>query len=175
MSMYKAHKLNTKSSTEAELVGVYDALRDILWGKYVLEAQGYVIKHNVLLQDNKSTILLATNGMMSSSKKTKHIRHSFFLIKDRIESGDVEIAYEPTGSMWSDILTKPKQGSVFRKFRGHLMNVPTDYDNDPERLHTHPLLLPKEDDSKPLSTADKNVLKKMTNNISFAPDVKFTQ
>ena len=33
MSMSKAHKLNTKSSTETELVGVYDAIRDILWGK----------------------------------------------------------------------------------------------------------------------------------------------
>ena len=49
MAMSKAHKLNTKSSTEAELVGVYDALPDILWGKYFLEAQGYKIDHNILL------------------------------------------------------------------------------------------------------------------------------
>ena len=76
---------------------MYDALPDILWGKYLLEAQGHKIDHNVLLQDNTSTILLPTNGMMSSSKKTKHIRHRFFLIKDRVESGDVEIKYEPTG------------------------------------------------------------------------------
>ena len=175
MSMSKAHKINTKRSTEAEPVGVYDALPDILWGKYFLEAQGYKVEHNVLLQDNKSTILLATNGMMSSLKKTKHIRHRFFLIKDRVESGDVEIAYEPTCSMWSDILTKPKQGSFFRKFSGHLRNVPTDYDDEAEHLRTHPLLLTKEDDSKGLSTADKNIIKKTTNNISFAPDVKFTQ
>ena len=33
MSMSKAHKLNTNSSTEAELVGVYNALPVILWGK----------------------------------------------------------------------------------------------------------------------------------------------
>ena len=77
--------------------------------------------------------------------------------------------------MWCDILTKPKQGSVFRKFRGHLMNVPQDYDDEAERLRTHPLLLLKDDDSKKLSMADKNVLNKTTNNISFAPDVKFTQ
>ena len=55
------------------------------------------------------------------------------------------------------------------------MNVPTDYDDNAERLRTHPLLLPKEDDSKRLSTADKNFLKKMTNHIYFALDVKFTQ
>ena len=81
---------------------------------------------------------------MSSSKKTKHIRHIFSEIKDRVESGDVEIKYEPTGSMWCDILTKAKQGSIFRKFRGHLMKVPEDYDDDAEHLRTHPLLLPKE-------------------------------
>ena len=89
--------------------------------------------------------------------------------------GDVEIAYEPTGSMWCDILTKPKQGSVFRKFRGRLMNVLQDYDDKAERLRTHPLLLLKEDDPTKLSTADTVVLNKTTNNISFAPDVKFTQ
>ena len=55
------------------------------------------------------------------------------------------------------------------------MNVPTDYDDEAERLRTHPLLLHKEDDSKELSEVDKNVLKKATNNTSFAPNVKFTQ
>ena len=46
-----------------------DALPDNLWGKCFLEAEGYNIEHNVLLQDNKLTIFLATNGMISSSKK----------------------------------------------------------------------------------------------------------
>ena len=87
VSMSKVQKLNTGSSTESELVGVYDCLPDILWGKYFLEAQGHVIDHNILLQDNKLAILLVTNGKMSSSRKTKHIRHRFFLIKDRVESG----------------------------------------------------------------------------------------
>ena len=55
------------------------------------------------------------------------------------------------------------------------MNVPQDYDDEAERIRTHPLLLPKEDDSTKLSTADITVLNKTTNKISFAPDVKFTQ
>ena len=77
--------------------------------------------------------------------------------------------------MWSDILTKLKQGSVFKIFRGDLMNAPTDNDDDSELLRTHPILPPNEDESKGLSEADKNVLKKRTNSISFAPAVKFTQ
>ena len=61
----------------------------------------------------------------------------------RVDGGVVKIKNEPTDIMWCNILNKPKQGSIFREFRGHLMNVPINYDNNAERLHTHPLLLTK--------------------------------
>ena len=35
--------------------------------------------------------------------------------------------------MWVDVLNKPKQGKVFRHFRGELINVEVDYDNLVER------------------------------------------
>jgi hypothetical protein len=59
-------KINTKSSTEAELVGVNDVLPQILWTRYFLEAQGYGVKESIVYQDNQSTILLAENGKASS-------------------------------------------------------------------------------------------------------------
>ena len=40
-------KLNTRSSTEAELVGLNDAMSLILWTRRFMEAQGYVIRDNV--------------------------------------------------------------------------------------------------------------------------------
>ena len=40
------------------------------------------------------------------------------------------------------------------------MNVPIDYNDDAERLFTHPLLLPKEDKPGTMSTAEKNCIKK---------------
>ena len=43
--------------------------------------------------------------------------------------------------MWADVLTKPKQGSGFRKDRAHLMNVPTNCGNDLERTRTPSKLL----------------------------------
>ena len=52
-------KLNVRSSTEGELVGLDDALPIILWCKYFIEAQGYTVEHNIVHQDNKSTLLLA--------------------------------------------------------------------------------------------------------------------
>ena len=38
ISVSKKHKLNTKSSTESELVGVDDYMPMIIWEKYFLEA-----------------------------------------------------------------------------------------------------------------------------------------
>ena len=56
MSMSRKQKLNTRSSTEGELVGADDAAQMILWTMHFMEAQGYEVKDNVLCQDNKSTI-----------------------------------------------------------------------------------------------------------------------
>ena len=66
-SMSRKQKLNTRSSTEDELVGCDDAITMLLWTQLFLEAQGYHTK-NLLYQDNKSTILLANNGQASAGK-----------------------------------------------------------------------------------------------------------
>ena len=71
-------KINTKSSTEAELVGVNDVMPQVLWTRYFLESQGYEVKESIVYQDNKSTILLAENGKASSSRRTRHINIRYY-------------------------------------------------------------------------------------------------
>ncbi len=66
-------ELNTRSSTESELVGVDDMMPIIIWTCYFLLLQGYGIVENLLLQDNKSSILLGQNRKALSSKRTRHI------------------------------------------------------------------------------------------------------
>ena len=143
MSFSRGQKLNVKSSTECELVGIDDAIPQIMWGKYFIEDQGYTVVHNILYQDNKLIILLATNGRSSSSKRTKHIEHRYFLIKDKISRGDIEIKHMPTEEMWSDVLTKPTQGMLFKRQRAELMNCEVNYDDKLEQKNTHPKLLPE--------------------------------
>jgi hypothetical protein len=63
--------MNVRSSTEGELVAVDDAAAMILWTKQFLEAQGYNVDKNIIYQDNKSTILLETNGKKSLGKQTR--------------------------------------------------------------------------------------------------------
>ena len=90
-------KLNTASFTEAELVGVADALGLIMWAKYFMGAQGNTIGSNILFQDNKSTILLAKNSRILAVKKSKHINNCYFLITDKVQRVDLEIQHKPTG------------------------------------------------------------------------------
>ena len=117
----------TKSSTEVELVGVDDSLGYILWARYFMEEQGYDMDPSILYQDNMSAILLEKNGKASSSKRTKHIKVKYFYIKEKVDNGEIEIEHCPTNQMWTDINTKPKQGAVYRAFRGHVMGIPADY------------------------------------------------
>jgi len=124
ISMSTKQKINTRSSTEAELVGVNDAIGMILWTRNFLIAQGYKVQDNVVFQDNQSAMLLANNGRMSSSKKTKHIQVRYFFITDNIRRKQARVEYCPTDDMVGDYFTKPRQGSGFVRFRSTILNLP---------------------------------------------------
>ena len=58
-------KLNTKSSTEAELIGVNDLMPQILWTRYFLEAQGYPVRESVvLLKESVSALSGNLSGLL---------------------------------------------------------------------------------------------------------------
>ena len=121
MSISRKQKLNTRSSTEAELVGVDDIAVMILWTKLFLEDLGYLVDKNILYQDNKSAILLEENGKKSSGKRTRALNVRYFFMTDQIEKGNVSVKYCPTDDMTSDFMTKPLQGEKFRKFRREIL------------------------------------------------------
>ena len=56
------HKLNMRSSMESEIVAVNDLIPQILWARLFMRAQGIEVRDNILYQDNKSAMLLETNG-----------------------------------------------------------------------------------------------------------------
>ena len=55
-------KLNTRSSTETELVTASMFMTEMLWSLHFIQAQGYDAECIGLYQDNISTKLLIKNG-----------------------------------------------------------------------------------------------------------------
>ena len=125
-------KINTRSSTEAEVVGVNDAMYLVLWVRHFLEAQGYDITDNIVYQDNMSSILLEKNGRRSCSKNTRHMEIRYFFVTDNISRGKLSVEYCPTDDMLADYYTKPVQGSKCRKFRQRILNLPFDPNVSPQ-------------------------------------------
>ena len=120
-SISRKQRLNTRSSTESELVGADDASVLILWTKLFMEAQGYDVEKNILNQDNKSSIKLENNGKRSSGQCTRAFNIRYFFLTDQVEKGNLSIEYCPTDEMIGDYMTKPLQGKLFKKFRDAIM------------------------------------------------------
>ena len=114
-------RINTKSSTESEIVGVSDYLSYSIWAGYFLRAQGYEVKRNIFFQDNTSAITLLKNGRNSCNGKLCHIHIRYFFSKDIIDRENMEIQYCSTNKMIADYYTKPLQGKQFYAFRDLIM------------------------------------------------------
>ena len=95
ISMSVKQKINTKSSTKAELVGVDDAMNFVVWSKLFFDWQfkeynpatptSQLGKTNVLLQDNTSAIQLERYGKQSNTKGTRHISIRYFYMTDKLQ------------------------------------------------------------------------------------------
>jgi hypothetical protein len=114
-------KINTKSSTESELVGLSDKTGEVIWVGNFLSAQGYNLEPVVVKQDNTSTMALIKNGK-SNSSRTRHIAIRYYWIADRVASKELRLEYLRTEDMLADILSKPLVGAKFTQMRDQLLN-----------------------------------------------------
>lgn len=107
-------KLVTKSSTESEVVALSDGLTHVLWAREFLTCQGHDVTPLVVYQDNQSVLSLMQTGRMNKHR-TKHLNVRYFFAKDRVECGEIGLAYMPTTRMLADLLTKPLSGETFKQ------------------------------------------------------------
>jgi hypothetical protein len=155
MSMSLKQKINTKSSTEAELVAVDDAMNFVKWIQLFVEQQTKLLEDTsiikkfgldtVIQQDNTSTIQLENNGQASSTKRTRHINIRYFYITSKIKEGSIRVIHHPTKQMVSDYLTKPLQGLLSYTWKAHTqtdrLTVLTIPKNMHVSFHSQPQLL----------------------------------
>lgn len=116
-------KLNTKSSTESEVVGASDYIPWTVWSKRFLAEQGNILRRIIFYQDIQSVTKMESNGRKSRREKSRHTDIRYFCIKDIIRRDDIEVVHCLTKRMIADYYTKPSQGSLFKKMRDILLGI----------------------------------------------------
>ena len=116
-------KLNTKSTTECEVVGASDYIPNIIWSELFLKHQGIILQSSMFNQDNQSSMKLELNGKRSCGPGSMHIDIRYFFMKNRLDTENINVVYCPTDEMLADFYTKPLQGNLFKKFRDVVMGL----------------------------------------------------
>jgi hypothetical protein len=124
ISRSNKQKVNTRSSTEAELIAIDDALPTVQWAKSLMMDQGYDF-NTIIKEDNKSTMLLMKNRRLLSGKRTKHLDIRYFYVRDLLERGILTVKHCSSYDMIADFFTKPIQGRKFQTFRDIILNRST--------------------------------------------------
>ena len=114
-------KLNAKDSNEAVLIGTSEYVLFNVWMVMFLEAQGYNINNNIILQYIQITKKTAKNGRYYCTGNSRYINICYFFVKDRVDKIEIEVRYCPTNLMIADYFTKPLRGKMFKMFRDLIM------------------------------------------------------
>ena len=102
----------TKSSTEAELVGLSDSANQGLYLRNFLTLQGYRMAPLTVYQGNMSCMALLARDR-SGGERTRHIAARYFWVKDLAEGGEAVMVHKGTAELYANVLTKPLQGAQF--------------------------------------------------------------
>ncbi len=79
------------------------------------------MRRNVILQDNKSSVLLEKNGKASAGKRMRHINNRYYFVTECSKKKQCEIEWISREDMVADYLTKGLQGGEFKRFRDFIM------------------------------------------------------
>jgi RNase H. len=100
----RKQKIATKSSTEAELVGLTDALDEVERANEYMEEQGVSLDAPLVYQDNMSMITLVTNEN-SGNVRTRHLNaRRAIAYESSTVLKSVSIRYIKTADMLADVL-----------------------------------------------------------------------
>ena len=115
--------LDTLSSTETEIVSTRERLPKCIWFRYFRISQGDEPREDVLMQDNKSAMILQKNWPYSTRKGSQHINIKYFFATDKIKNKEIKMIHCPTEEMIADYNSKPLQGKLFYDNRNRLMGL----------------------------------------------------
>lgn len=97
----------TTSSTEAELLSVSQASKELIWIFNFFKSIRFDTGGSIQLQnDNQQTIRLLTNTDPGMSTKLKHVDIHHHWLRERIQREEISILWVPTAEMTADGMTK---------------------------------------------------------------------
>jgi hypothetical protein len=112
-------KIVARSSTEAEIIALSDAILEAIWlRKFVNEVTMDENSTVVLREDNDGCIYTFKNGALG--RKTKHIEIRLEHVRDLLAKRIVQIEYIPSGENLADLFTKPLDRVKFEHLRKNM-------------------------------------------------------
>ena len=114
--------MNAKSSTNAEIIALCDAVEELVYIKNLTEELGLKINPTIRV-DNQPAIDTMINRKMV--KGNKHIMNRYYFVKDYYKKGIINLKYIPTKDNLADIFTKPLKREIFENIRNRIMGIKT--------------------------------------------------
>ena len=120
-------RMNAKSSTNAEIIALCDAVEEAVYIKNLTEELEMKIDPTIRV-DNQPAIDTMINQKMV--KGNKHIMNRYYFVKDYYKKGIINLKYIPTKDNLADIFTKPLKKDIFENIRNKIMGIETQAKKD---------------------------------------------
>jgi hypothetical protein len=120
MSRSKKQQSIAQSSTEAELIALFDAGRNILLLKDLLEELGVQTNTPTIYEDNKAVISIVANNAIPRGN-SKFIERKYLQSREWIQNGRLLVIFTPSEDQVADGLTKAKYSEEFMKFKRSIL------------------------------------------------------
>jgi len=107
------------SSTEAEYMALFEAVREALWLKSLLESVSIKLDRPIkIFEDNQGCISIASNP--TCHNRSKHIDIKYHFTREQIENNTISIEYISSENQLADIFTKPLPSGRFKELRNKM-------------------------------------------------------
>ncbi|XP_020088552.1 uncharacterized protein LOC109710418 [Ananas comosus] len=108
-----------RSSSEAEYRAVAYTLAETVWLQRLLRDLGVFLWHSISIYcDNLNTTYLAANPILHA--RTKHIELDHQFLREKVQSGDLDLVHISSDKQLADIFIKPLSPSRFLVLRLNL-------------------------------------------------------
>ena len=116
----RRQKIVATATFMAETMGSYEAVREMVWQRKLLEEMGLAeVGPSVLWQDNQGVISNTYNGTRHDA--TKHIQVKYYYKRERLQEGVLILDYLITTRMLADGLSKSIPPIVFLEHKKYYM------------------------------------------------------